>query len=572
MLLRTRISRDRFGLRFDTGVLGATRRAPPVAAVRNAVGSHRRALLVLAPVIAIALWASCWVAFATAGHMGVQYDSASYLGAAAELRSGHGPAVPSTYWADDFRPHVAASFDDHVPSSHFPPGYPIVLALTSFLTGQILGAARLLGIVLVFVNVMLVGVLTARMTGYRSVVLPALPAALLVFTSDLATPYDHPSWLTLHAYVYSEPLFIAAATGCLLVTATAVASPRFTWRYVGMAAALAAVALLTRYAGVAVVLTLGLSLLLFDAPRRFVRARGTVAVCAAAVAPLCAFLVWATLLGGRSARAFAYHPQGETHLLFSRFELFFFPGSWPTAFRTSAFVVLGVLVVLGLSRRPRSVHARVNDSATEHVLRRVILLFLACYVVVILCTQTFFDAATPLSARVLSPIRGPVYAIAIVALYELLVEHWRPVAAATAVALACGALVCAGWSIERLALRPGTGDTHAATATEIMVARLPKRALIVTDDAAGLYFAVGRGSLSLPGHTMLTTGRPNRHFEPDLREWAALLRQRPSYVFKGTPVCTDCRTATAELLRLLPTRLISASGTQRLYEVTAGRS
>src|SRR5437016_14636739 len=104
------------------------------AALRKRVLSKRREFVVLAPVIALAIWASCWVAVTTAAHIGEQYDSASYLGTAAELRSWHGPVVPSTFLSHAYPPLVAASFGGRLPSSHFPPASPFALAPTSIAT------------------------------------------------------------------------------------------------------------------------------------------------------------------------------------------------------------------------------------------------------------------------------------------------------------------------------------------------------------------------------------------------------------------------------------------------------
>jgi len=543
------------------------------AALRKRVLSKRREFIVLAPVIALAIWASCWVAVTTADHIGKQYDSASYLGTAAELRSWHGPVVPSTFLADDYPPQVAASFGGHVPSSHFPPGYPIALALTSIVTGGIDSAARLLGIVLVFVNVMLVGVLTARMTAYRSLILPALPAALLLFTSDWTSTFDNPGWLGLHAYVYSEPLFIAVAMCCLLMTATAVSSSVSRSRHVWAAAAFASIALATRYVGVAVLLTLGIALIFFAPPApRFASARRASVVCLAAVAPTFAFLVWSFVLGGQAVRVFGYHPRWEVYVFVRRLEIFFFPASWPTAVRTTAFIILAGLMLVGTSRRFRLSHALVGDDRQAQTLQHITLLFVACYIIVVYFTRTFLDAATPFNARLLSPIRGPIYAISIVVLYRLLVEHVRPVAAATALALLCGILIFGGWVTERTVLRAGTGSGTTPTRTELMVATLPKGALIVTDDAAGLYLAVERGSLTLPQRTVYVTGRPNHSFDSDMREWANLLRQRGGYVLSVARFCIGCPRVVSELLRLVPARLISESGPEHLYEVIAAHS
>ena len=218
------------------------------------------------------------------------------------------------------------------------------------------------------------------------------------------------------------------------------------------------------------------------------------------------------MLGGQAVRVFGYHPHWEVYLFVRRLELFFFPASWPTAVRTTGFIILVGLMLVGTSRRFRLSHALLGDDRQAQALQHITLLFVACYIIVVYFTRTFLDVATPFNARLLSPIRGPIYAISIVVLYRLLVEHVRPVAAATALALLCGILIFGGWVTEQSVLRAGTGSGTTPTRTELMVATLPKGALIVTDDAAGLYLAVERGSLTLPQRTVYVSGRPNHSF------------------------------------------------------------
>ncbi|HEV7526947.1 MAG TPA: hypothetical protein VGP92_18445, partial [Acidimicrobiia bacterium] len=211
----------------------------------------------LSPVIALALWASVWSIVATTHNMLSWADSAVYLGTADEIRHWHGPTVPSTFAWDSYRPETALGFGGHVPSSHYPPGYPTALAAVSTVSGGARGAARAIDVVCLGMNVLLLGVLTARLTAYRSALVAALPAVLLLFFSDSSLVFG---WLQLHIAIASEPLFTLFTNGALLAACTAVGSPepRRT-RAIAIATTLAAGAFLTRYAGAAVVLTVALA-------------------------------------------------------------------------------------------------------------------------------------------------------------------------------------------------------------------------------------------------------------------------------------------------------------------------
>src|ERR1700704_3309420 len=80
--------------------------------------STRGQLYVLAPVIVLAVWATIWVTAKTPHKLATNTDTAVYAGMADEVRTGHGPTVPSTYCYDHFSPHDAVAFHGHIPSTH----------------------------------------------------------------------------------------------------------------------------------------------------------------------------------------------------------------------------------------------------------------------------------------------------------------------------------------------------------------------------------------------------------------------------------------------------------------------
>ena len=111
-------------------------------------------------------------------------------------------------------PHKAISYNGHDPSRIFPPGYPLALSVASGASGGIRSAARALDVVLIFVNLLLVGMLTARMTAYRSAFIAAIPPVLLLLVPD-GRGIEF-GWMTLHLSAMSEPRFTALATGAVL--------------------------------------------------------------------------------------------------------------------------------------------------------------------------------------------------------------------------------------------------------------------------------------------------------------------------------------------------------------------
>jgi len=328
-------------------------------------------------------------------------DSAVYLGTAHALTAGHGPSVPFTFYWDRFAPQTAVNFHGYVPSSHFPPGYPIALAVSSSLAGSVLGAARLLDVVLVAINVFLVALLAARLTSYRSAVAATAPALLLTLYPDRISRHAFPfGWMTVHQSVASEPLFMTLFTTALLVAPFAFVADRRRARVSLVAlGAVSGAALLTRYAGIALVLTFCLALVVLDSARPLARRALRVAVfVVCALAPTLAYLLWAAVRGGGAARTLFYYPNhGDLSSVMEWFGRFLLPPVVPGAPRTGVLI----LVLLGLALAvvaPALIDAAGNerDAHDVRLLARLTALSLPCYVLVLLASRAFLDARVPL--------------------------------------------------------------------------------------------------------------------------------------------------------------------------------
>ncbi len=161
---------------------------------------------------------------------GLDPDALQYMGAAASFAARGDYAVPIESWA---------SADSTQPLTHFPPGYSTALALPVRMGMETPQSARLVDATAAFVAfttvVFVVSLATSPVTGVL------LGVALFGMTA----------MYTVHASVLSEPLYLASM---LLVLAAMVLSPDRPLR----AGIPAAVALMTRYAGLSIVGALGL--------------------------------------------------------------------------------------------------------------------------------------------------------------------------------------------------------------------------------------------------------------------------------------------------------------------------
>src|SRR5262249_53231128 len=121
--------------------------------------------------------------WATPEGLGLSDDSIGYIAGARSMLAGHG-----------YREAWLASDG---PVTHFPPGFPAVLALVGLSGLDPLRGARFLDALLFGLNTALLGILGWRMT-------KSLPAGLILATLFVVND----SLLRVHAVAMSEPLFI----------------------------------------------------------------------------------------------------------------------------------------------------------------------------------------------------------------------------------------------------------------------------------------------------------------------------------------------------------------------------
>ncbi len=503
---------------------------------------ERNHLVVLIPVFALALWASIFVYAHTTHGLTLTPDSASYLGTASNIRAGHGPTVPFTAAWDSFSPQAAIGFNGHVPSAVWPPGYPIALAAISTVAGSVTGAARALGVVLAFVNVVLIGVFTARLVSYRSAVIAAIPPALLLFVPDAWNPLKQTaSWLGLHTAAMSDALQTALAAATLLALGTALtASGRRANIATVLAAVFAGYAFLTRYVGFAIVVTVFVAFAFFDRDRRAAArlVRATI-VSAVALVPITTYLIWIRARGGGSPRSLGVHWLNGTGATLTTFGGEFFPQSFPWWLRTFGVLLLLAVVTAAAAYMPRRVRERWNEERESTLLLRLGLIFVVLNIVTLFATRTFFDAATTIDSRTLMATRGVAYAVVVASLYRLGTSYVPQVGVAVALAAVSLGLIFANWGDERSLFRAVTGRHPRSTGTARLTAKLPAGVLIGTNVPDQVYVLSGRRSLVMPTTSIYGSTAPNTNFDAQMREWAAILTSRPSYVVFGEAGATS---------------------------------
>ena len=334
---------------------------------------------------------------------GLDPDAASYLGAAQSLAKGDGYRVPISNWIEA---------DSTSALTHFPPGYPTAIALPIVLGARPTDAARIVNAIAVFVDVALALWLVASVAGFVAGVGVAL--ALLAM----------PPFVEVHLSVLSEPMFLACIVGALvaMVSAARQRDERALLQRALIAGSAAAVAMITRYAGAAVVAAACLWMLSIPGTPT-VRVRRAVIASIPAIALLGSWIIRVHITSGvteiRSIAAYG----GFSNALRMAFDTIVdwvvplmsdqsLPGrEWIASL---GILALGYVILRGFK------------IATDSVGRSAIragLTIAVCYVAVLLASRLLADPNIPFDNRLLSPLFVLVVIVAGIAIREWWAER-----------------------------------------------------------------------------------------------------------------------------------------------------
>ena len=327
-------------------------------------------------ILLLALGGGLLILFASPWGIGLSTDSIQYIQAARNLLSGAGLAM----WGEQ----------GYQPLTHFPPLYSLLLASVGSSISGILSGARGIQAILFAANIASVG-LIVRMCSPRAHWLGVLAAGVACCALPL---------LEIHAWAWSEPLFILLSMWGLFLLYRHLEGASFVW-LLG-AAGLVALACLMRYAGLAVALAGAICILLLSwKPWRY-RITGCLTFTLLSLLPVSAWLALSALGGMNSIdRPLALHPlslaQVKTAVVVVTTWLA--PMPLPNSIRMWLAITLSGVLCFGaykLWRRKKNP----ND------LRPLayILIFIISYSLVLGISLSYFDSSTPINNRILSPV------------------------------------------------------------------------------------------------------------------------------------------------------------------------
>jgi hypothetical protein len=291
--------------------------------------------------------------------------------------------------------------------THWPPGYPILLALFSIPNGDYLTAARFINVLVFGMNIFLFSALLQKSGWDR--LYASLLAALLIFDPD---------FLNVHLMAWSEPSFLLLMLAGLLAF-LAYAESKST-KYLYVAGIAFGMSVIVRYAGMSLIFCVAL-ILLFQCmeqksdERLLVRLRPLLQFLSIALLPISLWIVSklsAAREGGIRSAMFHAMTADKWHEGLNTIGRWF--GGPEVGLALLAIIVM--LLVFGMKNM--SVGAK-----------RVLVFagaLLVSYCSFILVSLFFFDAAIPLDQRILSPAKLLINLIVFVSLHAVVVR-WRPI-------------------------------------------------------------------------------------------------------------------------------------------------
>jgi 4-amino-4-deoxy-L-arabinose transferase-like glycosyltransferase len=394
--------------------------------------------------------------------LGQTWDSVEYLVSALSSAKGDGFLVIGK----------AGLFE---PMSYRPPLYTLLLS-----AGLFFGVA--LSSWAIFINICCYTV-TVGCVAF-SVLQVTQRAGVALFTALFVACLPHV--VLVHLYVWSEPLFLALTA--LSLTCLIIARERRALVWVCMAAFFAGLSCMTRYVGVAVILTgWAAAWSFFRDQKKNGFSSASIFLGVACLFPAIYFFTRIALFGPSQALAWGmYLTPDKCRLFVDTLSCWFFPAAWPLVVRSLLLLgVIGYIVKVAASLRIRRDHPGA-----------MVLLFMAVYLVVVLASSFTVAADVKLDPRLMVPML-----ISFVCMLPVVLDVRRSkIAGGILLVLFVLAFLRTGQLVlahhERGAGYSGQAVQKSALAKEIKT--MADNVDVYTDDPAAFYGVTRRLSMKIP--------------------------------------------------------------------------
>ncbi len=441
--------------------------------------------------------------------VGVSPDSVVYLDAARHLAAGDGAVFGSNLPG----PGPDAGL---VPLTHYPPGYPALLALIMRATGATAeSAARFSGMGFAFLNVVLVALIALRVAG---------PVLSLLLAASFAVGIP----LQLHIMAWSEPAFLTCTLAALLALAIW-STDRERKRWLVAASLCGALASLLRYPGVVLAGAACIFIIASATPaQRRASVRDAVVVALAMIAPI----VWWVLRAAASADATA-NRRLVLHLIdgerlaqgAATMARFLSPLPRVNEWEHIVWGVAWFALAAWCIRASAGAWKRRGFSLDERMLPA---LYIVGYVAFVVVSISLLDYATPMDSRILAPVIVPLWWTALLLAGWLGRQTWgarRVAAGALLCGIPAGALVRGQEVLAGQARLQYTAPEYRASAIWSCLGGLAASPTIISNKPELIHFRLGRQAVEVPSRWNPYTREANPNFSADSARVDLLLRE-----------------------------------------------
>jgi 4-amino-4-deoxy-L-arabinose transferase-like glycosyltransferase len=461
---------------------------------------------------------------ATPEGLGLSDDSIGYIAGARSMLAGNG-----------YREAWLAS---NGPVTHYPPAFSSALALAGLFGLDPLRGVRFLNASLFGLNLALLGILGWRMM--KSLTAGLILAALFLVNDSL---------LRVHTAAMSEPLFIFLSLLAFWMFDLYFERDAH-WLWLVMCGIFVGLAYLTRYAGLALLATFGLALIILHDNWR--KRLTSVGILTASVLPWMAG--WAirneTLGGSATNRALVWHPITASNFdtaLYNvstflmpveawRRELFKFPA----LFVAAVIIILGAILIWLLVKTrkylshpvapDRSTGATASEPGGKANWAREIVpftsgLYVFGYLASILASMSFFDASTKFKPRILAPVYVSLLILLVV--FGLWLWRKRRELVIVLVLLIFGLSAAGQYTAVKELAKGGQGYASFQwydSKTMAFLRTLPPQELIYTNQPTAVYLYTGRGAYVLPDRFDPVTAEQRPGFDRGVQEMQAQIK------------------------------------------------
>jgi hypothetical protein len=336
--------------------------------------------------------------------IGIMVDSVTYIGGAINLLSGNG-----------YSDYALSANSEIIPITKHPPLFSVVLAFLGLLNITPVVGARLINSFLFGANILLVGFIVNRETS-GSIWLSMLASSLILTSNTM---------LSMHSSALTEPMFIFLSIIGLYLLCLYI--DNYKTLFLIFAAFFVTMSLLTRYAGVALIISGIIGILLLGKGNWHKNILDSLILFIISILPISIWVIRNKYFYSDSVgRQFVYHPAGQEHIkasisIFSRY-LFTFDNK---SIYISQILLVALCVIL-LIATFHMIKDSYKDNAVNNLrtlfptIPSIYFIYIITYLLFILFSKSFYDAYIPFDNRILSPLFIPFIVVLLYIIYRIL--------------------------------------------------------------------------------------------------------------------------------------------------------